>query len=77
MFVDAWYPTRRLSSENVPLREASLATTAEIKEEVERSALLTDYEAVDVLWVALLKIANKGAGNDEFREDEKSGQRLT
>lgn len=43
-----------------------MATTAEIKEEVERSALLPDYEAVDVLWVALLKIANKQAGNDEF-----------
>lgn len=43
-----------------------MATTAEIKEEVERSALLTDYEAVDVLWVALLKIANKRAGNDEY-----------
>ncbi len=43
-----------------------LATTAEIKEEVERSAQLKDYEAVDVLWVALLKMANKHAGNEEY-----------
>ena len=43
-----------------------MATTAEIKEEVERSALLTDYEAVDLLWVALLKVSNKLAGNDEY-----------
>ncbi|HXW92960.1 MAG TPA: hypothetical protein VEK33_20590 [Terriglobales bacterium] len=43
-----------------------MATAAEIREEIESSALLTHYEAVDVLWVALLKVANKYAGNDEY-----------
>jgi len=43
-----------------------LATTAEIREEVEGATDLPDYDAVDVLWVALLKVANKREGWGEL-----------
>lgn len=42
-----------------------MATIAEIREEVVGSAKLSDYEAVDVLWVALVKTANMNAGKNE------------
>lgn len=42
-----------------------MTTIAEIREEVEGTKNLPDYEAVDVLWVALLKVANKHAGKGE------------
>jgi hypothetical protein len=42
-----------------------VVTVAEIREEVVGSAKLSDYEAVDVLWVALVKAANMHAGRNE------------
>jgi hypothetical protein len=44
-----------------------LATATEIREELEAAKTLRDYEAVDVLWVALLKVANTYPGNDEYK----------
>jgi hypothetical protein len=42
-----------------------VATLAEIREEVRGSKSLSDYEAVDVLWVTFVKTANIQAGKNE------------
>lgn len=38
-----------------------------IEEEIRSAENLADYEAVDVLWVALLKLANRMQGTNEHR----------
>lgn len=43
-----------------------MTAIAEIREEVDGTKNLPDYEAVDVLWVALLKVANKHMGKGEY-----------
>jgi hypothetical protein len=43
-----------------------MADTSEIQSDLERAATLSDYEAVNVLWVALIKAANMCSGRDEF-----------
>jgi hypothetical protein len=44
-----------------------LTTVDEIRKEVQDSTRLSDYEAVDVLWVALVKAANRQAGKNEHQ----------
>jgi hypothetical protein len=39
----------------------------EIREDIYAASTLSDYEAVEVLWVALVKAANLMAGNNEHR----------
>ncbi len=43
-----------------------MANLDEIRDEVEGCKKLPDYEAVDVLWVALVKAANLKPGRDEY-----------
>lgn len=38
-----------------------------IEDEIRSAANMADYEAVDVLWVALLKLANRMPGTNEHR----------
>lgn len=44
-----------------------MPTVAEIREEVQASQMLPDYEAVDVLWVAMVKTANIQEGKNEHQ----------
>ena len=51
------------ASTELDSRRNIVVTVAEIREEVVGSAKLSDYEAVDVLWVALVKTANMHSGS--------------
>jgi hypothetical protein len=44
-----------------------VATLAEIREEVRCANTLSDYDAVDVLWLALVKTANTQKGKNEHQ----------
>lgn len=44
-----------------------MPSIAEIREEIRAAEMLSDYEAVDVLWVALVKIANTQSGKNEHQ----------
>jgi hypothetical protein len=48
-------------------REGERQSLSSIKEEIQSAENMADYEAVDVLWVALLKLANRMQGNNEHR----------
>ena len=48
-------------------REGDRQSLSSIEEEIQSAESMADYEAVDVLWVALLKLANRMRGTNEHR----------
>ncbi len=48
-------------------REGDRQSLSSIEEEIRSAENMADYEAVDVLWVALLKLANRMQGTNEHR----------
>lgn len=48
-------------------RERERQSLSSIEEEIQSAENREDYEAVDVLWVALLKLANRMQGTNEHR----------
>lgn len=46
-------------------QEPSHQSVPSIEEEVRAATGMADYEAVDVLWLALLKLANRFSGTNE------------
>jgi hypothetical protein len=53
-------------------REISFVSgISQLREDVKRTRTLPDYEAVNVLWVALVKAANSCSGRDEFERMKK------
>ncbi|MDA2912504.1 hypothetical protein MYX77_00840 [Acidobacteriia bacterium AH_259_A11_L15] len=50
-----------------PGREADQQSLSSIGDEIQSAKNMADYEAVDVLWVALLKLANRMQGTNEHR----------